>query len=254
MDAIFTGPKLKVKRANNHIHQLNELLNAFVKTDFCRLHVEEHKDTGDYVLKFEMTKPIPEEVPLTIGDAIHNLRSALDLMACEIVSLSGGTPSKWTNFPFRDTRQELEATLNGGEIKIAGADIITLIVDIIKPYKGGNDSLCALHSLDIADKHRLLLPVFSVAALTDVNGKAGGVTFTNCTFAAGESGILNVLGMPGKFEFQGYGKPAISISFDKAQPLEGQPVIPTLQQLAQIVLGVIQTVEKAFLARRKGTA
>lgn len=243
------GPKLKVKRADQHISQLNELLNTFIKTDFYRLHIEENPDTGVNVLKFEMTKPLPEEIPLILGDAIHNLRAALDLMACEIVTLSGGTPSKWTYFPIRDTKEELEATLKGGEIKVAGADIVTLILDVIQPYKGGNAPLCALHSLDIADKHRLLLPVASVAALTNVNGKAGGAIFKNCTFAVGEGGILNILGMPGKFEFQGYGKPAIAVSFDKGQPLEGQPVIPTLHQLSQVVLGVIQTVEKAFLAR-----
>lgn len=252
MDAIFNGPKLKVKRANQHISQLNELLNAFVNTDFCRLHVEENRDTGDYVLKFEMTKPIPEEIPLIIGDAIHNLRSALDLMACEIVTLSEGTPSKWTNFPIRNTKKELEATLNGGEIKIAGTDIIALILDVIKPYKGGNDTLCALHSLDIADKHKLLLPIISVVALTHVNAKAGGIIFTDCTFAVGEGGKLNILGMPRNFELQGYGKPAIAISFDKGQPLEGQPVVPTLHQLSQVVLGIIQTFEKVFLARGKG--
>ena len=34
---LFRGSKLKIKRANRHIDELNEALNAFVETDFYTL-------------------------------------------------------------------------------------------------------------------------------------------------------------------------------------------------------------------------
>ena len=250
---IFHGAKLKIKRANQHVYELNELLASFVKTDFCRFSVEKDASTGNHVLKFEMTKSAPCEVPLIIGDAIHNLRSALDLAACEIVTLGGATPSKWCSFPFRDSRKELEDSINGGEIKIAGADIVNLILDVVKPYKGGNDPLCALHALDITDKHKLLIPIFSIAALKHVNLRAGPMSMTDCTLAVGDGGKLNILAMPGKIEFEGYGEPAFAVLFDKGQVFERQPVVPTLKQLSEVVSGVIQAIEKAYLAREQGS-
>jgi len=245
---MFDAPKLKVKRANQHIVELNNALAVFVDTDFYSLSVNKNIDTGKYVLKFKMTKPVPCEIPLIIGDAIHNMRTALDILACEIISLSGGTPSKWASFPIRETRQELEGAING-EIKIAGPDIVDIILNAIKPYRGGNDSICALHSLDIADKHRLLIPIISVAALKRVNIKAGPATFTDCTFGVGADGVLNILGMPAKFEIQGTAQPSFNILFDKDQVFEGEPVVPTLKQLSELVFSIIDTIEQAFLAR-----
>lgn len=248
---LFVGPKLKIKRANQHIADLNATFEAFVKTDFCSLYVEKRPDTCQNIVKFHMTKSIPEEVPLVIGDAVHNLRAALDLMACDLVSMHGGTVSKWTNFPFRDTRKEVEDTINSGEIKIAGKDIIDLILDVIKPYKGGDDALCALHSLDIADKHRLLIPTVTVAGLRNVNAKVGNVTLKNCRFAVDEGGVLQIATMAGDVEIHGDCDPAFAVLFDKGQTFQGQPVIPTLHQLSQLVSGIVETVEKAYLARTK---
>jgi len=246
---MFESAKLKVKRADQHIEELNRILADFVNSDFCRVEIEKDQDTGNHIVKFRQSKSMPPDVPLVIGDAIHNLRSALDLMACEIVSASGGTPTKWTQFPFRDTRQELVGTITGGEMKIAGADIISLIVDKIKPYKGGDDGLCALHSLDITDKHRLLIPVASVTALTNVNARFGGVTMTRCTFTVGGGGVINIASGGPDLQIEGHGTPAFGISFSEVEVFEGQPVVPTLHQLSKLVAGVIEAVEKAYLAR-----
>jgi hypothetical protein len=247
---MFNGPKLKIERAEQHIEELNRILTTFIKTDFCRFHVDKQQNTGHNLIKFEIIKPFPCEIPLVIGDAIHNLRSALDLMACEIVSMAGGRPSRYTNFPFRETKQELEAAINGGEIKIAGPDIVTVLLDNIKPYNnGGNNTLCALHSLDVIDKHRLLIPTISIAALTHVNAKIGPMILTDCTLVVGQGGVLNLASIPGNIEIEGQGQPAYAILFDKGQVFEGQAVVPTLLQLKQLVSGVVQTIEKAYLAR-----
>lgn len=250
MDPTFVGPKLKIKRAEQHIDELNQILSTFVKTDFLRLHIEKQQDTGRSLVKFEMTKSLPWATPLVIGDVVHNLHSALDLMACEIVSMAGGTPSRDTYFPFADTRQKLEAAIRKGEMKIVGSDIIAVLLDVIKPYNNGGDSiLCALHRLDIIDKHRMLIPTVSIGALTHVNANIGPVTFTDCTLAVGQGGVLSLLDMPGDVEIEGYGKPTYAILFDKGQGFEGQAVVPTLLQLSQLVSGVVHRMENAYLAR-----
>lgn len=249
---LFQGPKLKVERAYKHISDLQSVLIEFLKTDFYRLHVEKNVD-GSNVLKFEMTGSIPQKMPLIIGDAIHNLRSALDLMTCEIIMECGGTPSRDTNFYIREKRSELVGLVENGEIKIAGCDIVTLITDYIAPYKGGNDALFGLHTLDIQDKHQLLIPLIKVASLHGVSAEdANGNGVYGMTLSVGEGGKIQPIQTASELHITDYGKPAFNIFFDKGHSLEGKSVLPTLLYLAQVVLDVIQALEKAFLARGQG--
>ena len=251
---MFKDAKLKIKRANQHIQELQGKLAAFLETDFCRLHIEHNPNAGQLVLTFEMTKSVPEDIPTIIGDAIHNLRATLDLVACEIVTTANGT-TDYIKFPVRDTRYELIAAMKGGEIQVAGADIIALIQDVIQPYKGGKgESVWVLHGLDITDKHLRLIPTVSVAALTHVTGRLGTAAFTNATFSVGPSGRLQITGMPGPVAFENYGQPAFAVLFGKGQVFEGRPIVPTLHQLAQLIARIVEAIEKAYFARAQGAS
>jgi hypothetical protein len=245
---MFSGPKLKIERANRHINELNSALVAFLKTDFYKLHINTEL-AGQNVLTLD-AKPLPNDIPLMLGDAIHNLRAALDIMACDIVTHAGGTPSKYTYFPVRDTRQELVAIINGGEIKIAGQDICDLIVDVVKPYKGGNDPLWSLHQIDIMDKHRLLIPTVNITQITGVCAHDDNHnTFTNMTLGVDAGGRLQAISTSARMHITNYGYPSFGIFFPKGGALEGQPLILTLYQLSQVVSGVIQTIEKALFTK-----
>jgi hypothetical protein len=253
MTPLFTGSKLKIKRANQHIDELQHILFAFLKADFYRLHIERDPKDGMNVLKFETTKDMPYEVPLVIGDSIHNLHAALDLMACEIVSLAGNTPDRQTQFPFRDTRDELVKAINGGKIKAADPAIINLIVDTIQPYKGGNDPLCALHDLDIMDKHRLLIPVASVTALVGASAEDDrGNSFQSINFVVGQGGKINAVKTDSNLKITKQGQPSFNVIFDKGQVFEGKAVIETLHKLSQLVSGIVEAVEKTYLTNTKG--
>lgn len=248
MASMFCGSKLKIERANQHINEFNTDLFAFFKTGAGGVRID-HDFAGRETLVLD-AKPLPKIIPLILGDAIHNLRAALDLMACEIVTNAGGTPTKYCSFPIRDTRQELVSTVSGGEIKIAGSDICDLITDVIKPYIGGNDPIWGLNKIDIIDKHRLLIPTVGIVQVSGVCGHDdNNNTFTNITLVVDSGGRLNAIAMGGKMHITNYGQPSFGVFFPKDSAFEGQPIIPTLHQLAQVVSGVIETIEKAYLAR-----
>lgn len=255
MSAVFKGSRLKIKRANQHISELNNVLNAFVETDFYAF--DFHKDekvAGNQVLKFSLIKDIPCETSLIIGDAIHNMRSALDLAQCELVTHVGGAPTDYTKFIFRETRKELVDALNGGELKRA-PDMIDFIADVIKPYATGNNPLYALHTLDIADKHLILLPVFSIGSVRinmDIkNFRTGGVGYIrDMLYVVDSGGEVHDLSIPDGFEYECEYQPAINVVFGKGQALAGEAIMPTLHQLSQLVSGILDALEKALLARK----
>ena len=250
MSGLFEGSKLKVKRANQHIGELNRLLADFIDSGCCTVVIEKQSNTGNSIAQVKGAKPMPLEIPLIIGDAIHNLRTALDLMACEIVTIAGKTPNRHTKFPFRDTREEVIDAVDKGQIKIAGADIVALIVDDVKPYKGGNDALCGLHSLDVTDKHRLLIPIISLTGLVHVNARIGAMVLVDCEIRIESNGVLNLTEFPSDSEIQYEGEPVFEILFGNRQSFELRPVVPTLKQLSELVSGVIDTFQKAYLAKR----
>ena len=60
---------------------------------------ESDPNTGDQVFKFRVRAPIPVDLSLVIGDAVHNLRSALDHLAWQLVLANGQTPTTQTAYP-----------------------------------------------------------------------------------------------------------------------------------------------------------
>jgi hypothetical protein len=248
---MFDGSRLKIKRANKHIDDLGSSITAYIDSKFYGLGFEKNPQTGKRSIKFEIIDPMPCDVPLFIGDAIHNLRCALDLAAWDIVTMAGGTPSKYLHFPFANSRQDLVGTINGGEIKIAGKGIIDLIVDVIKPYKGGNDALYGLHDLDILDKHRILIPVISIAAASFTIGSGGKfMSGLSTRMQASERGETYFAEFGDSFQIEDPETyPSFHIIFGNGQPFESEPIFPTLHQLSQLISGILDALEKALFPK-----
>jgi hypothetical protein len=246
---IFSGPRLKIERANKHINELRDVLNVFLETNFYRLGIDKNPKDGTNVITFEAFRTLPSEVPLIIGDAIHNLHTALDLMIWEIES-GIGKADRYTKFPFYETGSELVGAMNNGNLK-AAPEIRRLIIDDIKPYRGGNDLLHGLHDLDIVDKHKLLIPIISMVELRGASGEdERGGSFKGLNFFITQSGRINAISSTQNLKITNHGQPSFELRFDKGDIFEHKPVIPTLYQLSQLVSAILEKFEKAILAGR----
>ncbi len=77
--------RLKVQRAYRHIQEIQAVIAAFVRTDFCKLRIDENLDLGSYssgssrLPNFHPKLPLPSETPFTI------LRTSLDYVTTAIV-------------------------------------------------------------------------------------------------------------------------------------------------------------------------
>jgi hypothetical protein len=236
----FVGSRLKVKRAERHIEEVKSLFGHFLKTDFCKVHIEVDPDTGNNLLKLDSIAKAPPEIALAVGDAIHNLRTAMDHVAFDIL----GTTADWISFPVGKKRDDVIATRQHRAIKAAIPDLADFIADTIKPYLGGDFALWEIGTLDNLDKHRLTLPVVSIQALTGVSAEdENGNRFTNNTLVVGEGGVLRAISTYAKMKITSYGNPAADILFGKGTAAEGKPVIPTLAEFAQLTLQAINALE-----------
>ena len=80
----FGQARLKLIWANQRITEAHSYWERFLETDFYKLVVETDEGDGGDILKVSLAKDIPADLVLCIGDAIHNLKSALDYTISEL--------------------------------------------------------------------------------------------------------------------------------------------------------------------------
>jgi len=80
MAELFKGARLKIKRAEEHINNLSQMISAMTNRKNHVVLIDRDPETGDNFLKVGHIEFLPDTFPLILGDALHNLRAALDYM------------------------------------------------------------------------------------------------------------------------------------------------------------------------------
>ena len=159
--APFDASKLKIARAQQHLGELERSVSDFLARKPFVVLVEKPEGMPDYLDMVAWVARIREQVPdewsPIIGDIVHNLRAALDLMAGDLVRLNRKS-AVGVHFPFARSEAELSKQIKKKHIDRAGLQVINEIKKL-QPYKGGNLALRAIHDLDIVDKHQSLIAV-----------------------------------------------------------------------------------------------
>jgi hypothetical protein len=78
-DELLHAPGLKMERARHHINDFNTRIDAFLAERPSKLIERFQYQAGKRTLRVKAEKPVSEDFSLIVGDAIHNLRAALDL-------------------------------------------------------------------------------------------------------------------------------------------------------------------------------
>jgi hypothetical protein len=167
----MSGIREKIKRAEKHIDEFKVEVKRFLDHDpkpyaLCVDVETEPSEPTVHVLKAD---PVPPGLLAIAGDAIHNLRSALDHLVFALASANNFPVGKMTEYPIFEgpiTTAKVEARF---EEKVEGMrkEVIEALRRV-HPYPGGNDTLWRLHSFDVIDKHKML--VAALGRITAVNG------------------------------------------------------------------------------------
>ena len=166
----LTGVNAKIARANEHIHDLDGRIKAFIGETPYKVGARRDRKTRRPIYYLISVQDVPPDIAVVAGDVIQNLCSALDHLAYQLVLVGTGQPGPFFHvyFPFFDSASQYK-TGKTGKIKGMRQDAIDAI-DAIKSYKGGNDTLWRLYSLNKIDKHRLLIAAGSTFESVDIAG------------------------------------------------------------------------------------
>lgn len=143
---------VKTKRAEKHLRDLEGLAESTRGLeDYAFISDENGK------LTYQRLPVVEFGVIAAAGDVLHNLRTALDHLAWQLVLANRNVPTRHTGFPIAESPSKLVSIFRK---KVAGMrpEAKKAIKDL-RPYNGGNDPLWRIHYLDIVDKHKELLIV-----------------------------------------------------------------------------------------------
>jgi hypothetical protein len=311
------GPWAKVERSKAQIYELNIKIRALFARHPYEIVSKVNPEGTEETWRFNTAGAVPAELAVITGEILHNLRSALDNLTCATAFQHKGSTSG-TYFPFGATAQifEEEIARKCKKLPVAATDMIRAL----KPYKGGNDLLWAIHAANITDKHVDLIAVnfrtiitletliFTEGAPIIVGPRSGrhfivGIKVPDVNQTNGVEGAREFLGDSRGFataiydqsgngrdlvqpendrqpeiifegdgmrvafdaepavsgdddrefitttrgaKFQGDFKPTFDIAFRDVEIIKRQPLVAALDQMRDLVEGILVTFERRF--------
>ena len=221
--------RVKIERAYKHIDDLEDACKPLIGPVFKTVSLQGNAKAGNRGLHFGSMNIYSSDIPAIAGDAIHNLKSALDHLAFQLVSVgtATGIPRKgrWEDiqFPIAHSSEAYESRKSR---YIEGAEREAIkVIDRLKPYKDGNPALWLLYKLDNADKHSFIFAVGEDFIMDGVAFKADDPYFTSIDGAKQEQDV-NL---------------SLDPSLCETAVGGGNALLPTLHKLADYVSNIVDS-------------
>lgn len=227
--AKFRMSKLKVTRAREHLRSLTDTINAYYGTAPMEHREENDPVTRTLVVSARCKSAPPDQISAILGDLMNNLRSALDLLLCDLVRLNGADVKRAHSFPI--LAEEAAAFPREARKKTFGISPKAFrLICRLRPHNHGNHLLRALRDFDNANKHTGIIVVAASTAKVQINIEMPGAYIT-------PHGTLAIGPRP-----QGYGQPITT----GPSTVEDQPAVlltDEFQDVFRAIPGVRQEYE-----------
>lgn len=150
------GATLRLKRANRHLAEADQLIAGFGNE--CEKYVVTDKNNN--ITRLDGWPDVPNDLPVVVSDAIHNFRAALDYIVYELAREDFGSVVDGTQFIIEDIKSDPVHPNRGfdGRKKTYLKGLTPDHVDAIErlqPYNGVHWTK-ALRDISNPDKHRTL--------------------------------------------------------------------------------------------------
>lgn len=250
---IALGPLSKVDRAKKHVNDLNWVIADYLAASPFKLRIRESINPDKRLVYVEAHPTIPENLALILGDAVHNLRTALDHLCFGMVGDKAKNP-RGVGFPFVDRQESLSGAITTRQMHLAPENVLNEL-HALQPYPSGNKYLHAVKALDERDKHHFIVTVgtcleFTVAELESLigPGKVGHLPPMAKVSTVGDFLVhLEEGSVTDPSDKEADFQPPFTIGFGEGEPLVSQPVIPALKEMTSATEDAIFRLARAFV-------
>lgn len=248
------GPRGKIERAKDHLADLQTEVAQFLGSNPYGVVDQYDPEMGQNVVRARVSAQPPPRIAAIVGDLAHNLRSAWDYLARQLVLANHGTPSSRTEFPIFWDPKAYKADFRR-KVRGMSKEAVRLI-DGMQPHvfpEPTRHPLYAIHHLDIRDKHHDWLVVGSAIRGMAI-GKGGGTIHFELLVIGGpqittplEDGAelwRYKLGLGTDVDVKS--EVAFTVAFDQAGVGKGEAVIPLCECLINVSERSIETFAAFF--------
>ncbi len=158
MPGSLDSPRLKFDHGAMHLTMLRSMVADYLASNPYRISTSPDASPGEHILWLEVLEAPSPEISLTLGDCLHDFRSALDHLMWQLVIATGGQPTANTQFPI--FWSPLLFSSRAGKMTRPLKDQAALkFIETQQPFAttlDRVDPLWYLHELSNRDKHQLL--------------------------------------------------------------------------------------------------
>lgn len=239
----FANAHLKVDRANYHIDEIGMRLKASSDSYGLGMHII--GSTGERTLGYYYSdRSLRPDLALIVGDAFHNLHSALDIVwGGAVGNLSPHAVGNYTKFPIypEETRDQLKDRLLRKQLD---PRLIDLVVDGVKSHREGDADILGLHKLDIVDKHVLLAPMVTATAIegVEIENEDGSIERLDISIPPRPRSYSKVVSL--ETRLKNHGEVRFNMTFREGTPFEKCEVVPTLKRISWKVSRIVRALQR----------
>lgn len=232
---LYGSARAKVARAKKLAGHLRAEVEAYDGARLCAIQA----DPNTIHWQLQVRENPHDSYATAFGDIVHNLRAALDHVAVAAVASAGGN-TKGVYFPIADKADTLDDAIKDKKFSRATPEAQALLRSL-RPYRGGDRALRALHDLDVVDKHKDLIRL-SAAARQTVSMQVGGVFLAGNRFSLRDGAVF--LAHPGTGAAALAPLPvtveAVLGQEEALGGLAGQEMLPAVDSLVELVDGIVE--------------
>lgn len=238
----------KFDRSQEHLKHAEQIAQWWLKTKPYTFQEQVREETGVREVSIVLKTPLPERLPVVLGDAIQNLRNSLDhIVVALATSNSGGYLMPKVEgdlaFPITTRRRYFRDARQRGRLGCVPPRA-QAVIQSVQPYRRGKGEafsehlLWVLQELSNIDKHRRL-PILacslgSFATKADQEFTVDGIeTLIGGTFK--ERAVILRWSPPDAEVPVDFEKIALEIAFGKGTPTPGMHVGPLVRQTSDLV-------------------
>jgi hypothetical protein len=244
MPVDFSDARLKLQRGREHIADLKARIDQFHTANDYTLGMEP-VEGGNFKIFLKSTQQPDKSINAVIGDAVGNLRSALDYIAVAIVAPIAGT-TEGIGFPFADHDKGFAGQVASKSSFLSVPLVTDIFINEIQAYQGGKGhALWVLNKLRNIDKHRFLVTSWQIAGVTVSMFLPPGIVMEDNFIGntTGQEHILVQTNVPGA-KLTSEPKASFYVIFNEPGTIQSiEPVVDFLNRAASQVESILNPLE-----------
>jgi hypothetical protein len=184
MESVRSSIDAKLKRAFEHMDELDALAEAFSRSRPVILELDPPGDGGFQIARLRVVREPPIELGVVAGEIVHQLRSSLDHLMTELVLIRTGTRGDTPLFPIYSTKKGFDDFVKGTRLRRLIEPGHFELLDAVQPFHDLDrpglsvivSYLEGINAFDNADKHEVVHP--AIVGYGGGDGRGGGIQWT----------------------------------------------------------------------------